>query len=201
MQKQSVRIGFGKWWCVLVCVILTASMMGSRVYAQEEGAWTGNVNLFIGQKWLDKRDWEPLEEQFELGVQFDIRPVKWPVNLVLDLSYSWDDGSVYDPWLGSLGLESKTIEINPGVRWVYEKLAYIRPFIGAGPAFVFADFEGSALGITVSDDDWALGLWFQGGVYFTLAEHLNLGVQAKYSWAEVDLLVWMLMQVGGISGH
>ncbi|MBT8339906.1 MAG: hypothetical protein KJP07_07825, partial [Desulfatitalea sp.] len=32
-----------------------------------QSAWTGNANLMIGQKFLEKDDWEPLENQFELG--------------------------------------------------------------------------------------------------------------------------------------
>ena len=183
-----MQIGFGKWWCALLCLILMASMMGSRGYAQEERAWTGNINLFIGQKWLDEDDWKPLDKQFELGIQYDFRPVQWPVNLTVDVSYSWDHGNVYDPWLGSIDVEARTLEINPGVRKIWEQHSYIRPFIGAGPALIWVDGEGSALGVTVSDDDWGLGVWAGGGAYITLVDHLNLGLEAKYSWADVELM-------------
>ena len=43
------------------------------------------------------------------------------------------------------------------------------------------------MGISVSDDDTALGLWIGGGVYWTPAEHFNIGLEAKYSNAEVTL--------------
>jgi len=195
MQKQTI-CGFGKWWCVLLCLILTAGVMGSRVYAQEEKTWTGNINLFVGQKWLDEGDWEPLEEQFELGIQYDFRPVEWPVNLTVDVLYSWDDGKLYDPWLGFIDLEARTLEIAPGVRKIWEQHPFIRPFIGGGPAFIWVEGEGSAWGVTVSEDDWGLGVWVGGGVYVTLIEWLNLGLQARYSWAEVDL-VGVDVEAGG----
>lgn len=187
MQKQTIGIGSGKWWCVLLCLILTAGMMGSRVYGQEERAWTGNINLLIGQKSLNKDDWQPLDEQFELGVQYDFRPVEWPVNLAVDLLYSWDEGRLYDPWWGSIDLRARTLELDLGVRKIWERHSYIRPFVGGGPALIWAEADGSAFGITVSDDNWGLGIWVGGGAYVTLVEWLNLGLQAKYSWAEVDL--------------
>ena len=195
MRKETRSIGFVGWWSVFLSVILAVTVMGSGVYAQEQKPWTGNVNVFIGGKFLDEDDWEPVEEQFEFGLQIDFRPVDWPINLAADISHSRDEGSeyvlIYDPWFGYIGmdvdLEATTTEVNLGIRYIYEELPYVRPFIGGGPALIWVDTEGTALGITVSDDDWGLGFWIGGGAYVTLAKHFNLGAQVRYSWAKVEL--------------
>jgi len=187
LKKLSIRIGPGKWY-ILLSLVLMASVVGSPAYGQEEKVWTGNINFLIGQKWLDETDWEPLDEQFELGLQYDFRPVEWPVNLAIDVLYSWDDATLYDPWLGSIEVEARTLEINPGVRKIWELPSNIHPFIGGGPAFIWVDGEGSSQGVTLSDDDWGFGVWLCGGAYVTLMEMLNLGLQVRYSWAEIELL-------------
>jgi len=217
MRRETRSIGFVKWWCVLLLALLLIVAPRARaidyVYdkdgvmlvnvegpAWEEkeemaGAWTGNVNLFIGAKLLDGDYWRPVEDQFTLGVGLDFRPPNCPISLVLDWSYSWAEESesvvIYDPWLGvwmiDVDIEGRTMEIDPGIRYIYEGLPYIRPFIGAGLALVWAEFEGSTLGITLSEDDWGIGFWAGGGAYVTLAEHLNLGFQVKYSYAKVEL--------------
>jgi len=147
MRKKTKSIGFIRWCCVFLFAILIVSTMGPKAYAQEQKLWSGNINVFVGTKLLDADDWEPVEDQFTLGVGLDFRPPNWPVSLALDWSYSWDEGEesviVFDPWLGPLtfnvDLEGKTMEIDPGIRYIYEKLPYVRPFIGAGLAVIWAE--------------------------------------------------------------
>ena len=213
MRKHWGSIGFVKWWSVCLGVILAFSVIGPKAYAQEEKAWTGNINVFIGGKFLDEDDWEPTDDHFELGAQLDFRPVDWPVNIAVDFSHSWGEDSeyvtFYDPWIGWIGvdvdLEASTTEVNLGIRYIYEELPYVRPFIGGGPALVWANAEASALGIRVSDDDFGFGFWIGGGAYVTLAEHFNIGAQVRYSWAELELFDvdvaaggW---HVGGLIGY
>jgi hypothetical protein len=63
----------------------------------------------------------------------------------------------------------------------------VRPFIGGGLAVINAQVKGTALGVSVSDDDTGVGVWLEGGAYVTLGEHFNIGAEARWSKAEVTL--------------
>ena len=153
--------------------------------------WTGNLNVFLGAKVLDEDEWEPVEDQDEFGIKVDFRRQAWPVSIVIDyLSSSGDETELmFDPLLGTVefDIEGETSELNLGVRKIWDQSTYIRPFIGGGISFISAEYKGTALGITVSDSDNAVGIWFGGGVYWTLADHFNIGLEAAFSTAEVTL--------------
>ncbi|MFB0532662.1 MAG: hypothetical protein ACETVU_03235 [Desulfatiglandales bacterium] len=153
--------------------------------------WTGNLNVFLGAKLLDEHEWEPVEEQDEFGIKLDLKQQGWPVSIVIDyLSSSGDETALmFDPLSGTVefDIEGETSELNLGVRKIWDQFPHIRPFIGAGLSSISAEYTGTALGITVSDSDNAVGIWFGGGIYWTLADHFNIGLEAAFSTAEVTL--------------
>jgi opacity protein-like surface antigen len=154
------------------------SAIGSKAYASQQTAWTGNVNLFLGAKALDEDDWEPVDEQDEWGIEVDFKQKSWPVSIAIDFLYGSDDGTLW-----GTEFESETSELNLGVRKIWDQFPHVRPFIGGGISFIRGEFSAPG----VSDDDSAVGIWFGGGVYWTLVEHFNIGLEAKYSTAEVTL--------------
>ena len=64
----------------LVIACFWLSVPGLAVSGSSPGDWTGNFNLFLGGKALDKYEWEPTEEQDEYGVEVDFKQVGWPVS-------------------------------------------------------------------------------------------------------------------------
>lgn len=181
MKNEVKSVGFVRRWCIFVSVSLMLLMINSEVTASEQGGWTGNVNVFLGGKALDEDTWTPAEEQAEGGIQIDFRPRSWPVSLVIDLL-----GAYGEETLSGTKVESVTSELNIGVRKIWEQFTYVRPFIGGGISFIHGEFSVEALGNKVYEDDGA-GLWFGGGVYWTLAKHFNIGLELKGSAAEVTL--------------
>lgn len=177
--------------CLFVFAIFMISAMGSKVYASQQTDWTGNVNFFLGSKTLDDDDWDPLEEQGEFGIKVDFKQRSWPVSIAIDYSYSSDDDDllIWDPFLGfvDLDVEGNTSELSFGVRKIWDHFPIVRPFIGGGIAFIGAEIEESAFGYSISDDDTAMGIWIGGGVYWTVSEHFNIGLDLKWSKAEVTL--------------
>jgi hypothetical protein len=165
-------------WCIFLFFISIITIAGSEISALGQSDWTGNVNFFLGAKALDEDEWEPGEEQTEFGVEIDFRQQNWPVSIAIDLLFAADE----DDFAG-FDVESKTSELNIGVRKIWDKSPLVRPFIGGGVSFITGEFE--AFG--VSEDDSAMGLWIGGGVYWTLSEHFNLGLELKVSSAEVTL--------------
>ncbi len=152
--------------------------------------WTGNVNFFLGQKTLEKDDWEPVDEQPEFGILVDFKQQDWPISIAIDILGSSDDETINDVTLGSFSFEAQTTEINLGVRKIWNTVNNsIKPYIGGGVAFINADAElqisNSLIGI--SDSDSAAGLWLGGGVYWTLNQNFNIGLDLRYSQADVTL--------------
>lgn len=165
-------------YAVCVFVILLMFAVGPVAYAQS----SGNVNLFLGTKALDEDDWAPVEDQTEVGVEFDYRGANWPISIAVDILRSSGDET-----LGFIKYEGETTEINLGVRKIWESGTYVRPFIGGGLSFASAEATVSILGVSGSEDDSGVGVWLGGGVYWTLGGHFNLGLEAKLSSAEVTI--------------
>ncbi len=163
---------------VLLGLILTAPI---EISAADQ--WTGNANLTLGMKYLDDVDWDPVDDQGEIGISFDFRHRDWPVSIALGLlaSAEEDDYDVFD-------IEGSTSEVRLGIRKIWEPDLTMRPFFGAGLAYVDAEYEVETSGQRVSADDSGLGFWFEGGIYWTLNTKLNLGFNIGYSDAEVTFL-------------
>lgn len=161
--------------------ILTVILMMFALNAHAN-EWTGNLNFLLGQKTLDETEWAPVDKQGEFGVLVDFKQQNWPISIALDFLGSADEATE----LG-LNVEGITTEFDVGVRkiWGVEGSS-IRPYIGGGIAFATADFRITS-GFPVSDDDNGTGIWLNGGIYWTLGQHFNLGLDLRYSQADVTL--------------
>jgi len=155
---------------------------------------TGNVNVFIGSKTLDKDDWAPVEDQGEFGVQFDISDQDWPVSIAVNFLTSTDD-SGDDP----LGLFSDysadTQELQIGVKKIWDVGGRAHPFVGGGAALIRGSYSGPVIYAPyftseVSDSDSGLGAWATAGVFWTFGSRkgFNIGVEATWSKADLEIL-------------
>ena len=149
--------------------------------------WTGNVNLSLGgEKSLDEDDWAPIEDQDEMGILVDFKKNSWPLSLAMDFLQSEDSKLALDPLSGLLfSLSGKTREVNLGVRKIWEDTSSARFYVGGGIAHISMEVGASLLGVSQSEQDDAVGLWANGGVYFTLGHAFNVGLDLRYSNAKV----------------
>lgn len=158
--------------------------------------WTGNVNLGAGIKFLDKA-WEVkgLTDETEFRFAFDLRQRAWPINIAVNLSYAvapdvyWDlqtDDPATDKGIPKVNVT--TYEFDVGVRKIVDfKLYSVRPFFGGGfgRTITQQQFTGDKYNETFQDGK--IGIWFDGGVYWELDKHFNIGLEYDYSWAKIDL--------------
>lgn len=160
----------------------------SSVYAQSSSS-TGNINILLGAKALDEDDWEPVDEHAEFAIKFDFRPASWPVNLAIDLRGSAsDEETFFDPFFGTIEVEAETTEWNFGVRKIWEDYHLVRPFIGGGLSLGRAEMTVTIPGVgSASESDSGIGIWIGGGVYWTLAEHFNLGLELMISTIDIEI--------------
>lgn len=173
---------------MMIFIAIFFIFLASTASAQQ-GGWTGNINAFLGAKALEEEDWAPVDEHGELGIEIDFRPRSWPINIAVDyLSSESDNELLFDPFLRVVEFEAETSELNIGVRKIWDRFPYARPFLGGGISFIRGEFKGTPLsGITLSDSDSGVGIWLGGGIYWTLIDHLNLGLELKFSTAEINL--------------
>ena len=93
--------------------------------------WTGNLNVFLGSKALDEDEWEPTNEQDEFGIEVDFKKQRWPVSIAIDFLSASGEGT-----LSNIKFESKTSELNVGIRKIWDRSRHVRPFIVGGIAFI-----------------------------------------------------------------
>jgi len=149
----------------------------------EAGDWTGNANFLLGQKQLDENDWQPVDSQFELGVLVDFRKVDWPVSIAIDFLES---GDVHES--GANKEEGYTFEQHIGARKIWGDTGTVfRPYIGGGVARVPGKIKRKTATTTEEQDDTGTGYWLGADTYWMVGPQLNLGLDIRYSQAEVTL--------------
>ena len=145
--------------------------------------WTGNVSGYVGHKSVDDDDWSNLDSQRSAGVISDFRKQSWPVSIAADLIFaSADDGS------GANEVTGGTAEMHLGARKIFtlENTSF-RPYVGGGIAIISASLENENAGATVDDEDTVFGTWIGAGTYYAVTPSFNLGLDVRYSKAEVTL--------------
>jgi hypothetical protein len=168
-NRKSVIFGLG-------LMILFASMAASPVLADE---YDGNARLAFGKKRLDSDDWNTLDRQNEIGLIFDIKKTSWPVSIALDLFFSGEDKNVPGAERGS------TSEQDLGVRkiWTINDSKF-HPYLGGGIAFIQADYEVID---SLKEDGSGVGGWIGTGVDWHFSKRMSLGVDVRYSKADVTI--------------
>jgi len=146
---------------------------------QDKNNWNVNTNFIIGAKALDKDDWEPVESQVEVGFNVDFAHRSWPFNLAVGILGSAIDK---DDYFGAK-VEGSTSELRVGLKKIWEPTSNMRIYIGLGLAVINAKLKLSDYYDEVNDDDNGSGEYISGGVFWTLARHLNLGFELGTSGA------------------
>jgi opacity protein-like surface antigen len=170
---------------LLTLVLLTAAAAAPAAAQEQrpERDWTGNLNGFFGFKALDEDDWEPVELQGAIGGEIDFRHRSWPISLAagLRLTSASDEEGIFD-------IVGSTVELTAGVKKVFEPgRSIVRPFIGGGVALVAARVDRETPAGDVDDDDAGVGFYVDGGIYWLINQQFNIGLDVRYTDAEVTL--------------
>jgi hypothetical protein len=141
----------------------------------------GNANVVVGPRYLDDGSWNPVADQTAIGFTLDVGKKFWPINFAIGYHASTaTDRSTNPAPVGELELKGQVREFDMGVLKSWALAHRLRPFAGGGLGLVQgssrANFE--TLGET-SDSGTGAGAWLDGGVYWRLAGHLNLGLDAR----------------------
>lgn len=151
----------------------------------------GNANFLLGVKSLDEDDWRPVEDQAAFGAEVTFGKETWPVWIALDYFESFKEEEDVPIDLGGFvivrDVEGGTMELDLGVRKIWGqrwgKERKTRPYLGGGVGLNGARFDADV----VSDEDYSIGLWAGGGIFWRLGSRFNIGATARWSKAQVAL--------------
>lgn len=159
---------------------------------QDADGFTGNLNVGAGLKFLDG-DWQDMAgftDETALRVAADLRKRKWPINIALDFTYAFAPEVYQDLSRNGNGLAKQTIrtyEIGAGVRKIFDfRLYSVRPFFGGGLGYVYTEWDLKSDVYQSRTGSGASGFWLNGGVYWELDRHFNVGIDWMYSWAKIS---------------
>ncbi|MBJ7539592.1 outer membrane protein [Marinomonas transparens] len=162
---------------------LLLSVLATPVFAAG-GDWTGHISLFDGEKSLDVNDWKgSAHEQDSWGVITDFKRQDWPVSIAIDVM-----GSVEENNSGSIRKKDQTGEFDIGVRKIWSLPSLLlSPYIGGGVAIAYAEKESNEGGINTIQRDHANGIWVGVGTYWNITDLFVVGLDMRYTQAEVEI--------------
>jgi hypothetical protein len=184
--------------------LLLALLLGGGVHANDD--WSGNLNLLLGGKSLDDRDWLA-DQQGEVGMLLDFGRTSWPIHLVVDILRSRGEftGLVYEYYAPTLSIyqvdeEVTTRELNLGIRRYFPTASTMRPYVGGGLALIDlqADWRIDN-GPWQHDEGEGVGIWLDGGILWGF-DHFNLGFDLRLSLADVEMELGNYAGGGGHAG-
>jgi len=170
----------------LTLLTLLLSLNASFVSASE---YSGNVNLYLGNNKLSSNDWGKGSDQGSVGFMSDFKRDNWPVSLVLDgfIAASGDFTEDQDKDTADQ-LKAATAELHLGVRKIWTiSNSNFNPYIGGGLTVVSGSLDREIDGVKKDDSDSAIGAWLGTGVYWRPMDNFNVGVDLRYSKADLKL--------------
>jgi len=160
-----------------------ATLLVLALPATQASDWTGNIGGSLGSKRLDDKDWSSLDSHTSVGFMLDVGKTSWPVSFTYDLIVSGEidkDGDLKD--------EAYTLENHFGIRKTFNlEDSKFRAYIGGGITMVSAEIRNKTATTTNKDDDDAAGIWLGAGWFVDVTDSFDIGVDLRYSEAEVTI--------------
>lgn len=147
-----------------------------------------HVTLLVGARQMEKDTWIPVENQTAFGLEFDETDLATGHGYEFGVAYSDDDDS--EDLLGvDLDIEGETAEVYGGYRYTFRagEEGY-HPYVGLGVSVIRAEFEGSVLGVSASDDDVSPGAYVRAGIGWDVGTRMRIGLDYRHLFAtDIDL--------------
>jgi opacity protein-like surface antigen len=125
----------------------------------------------------------------------DFKTDSAPVSIAIDLIGSGDEDKS-----GNSNKEAYSAALHLGVRKVFDDgNATFKPYLGGGLALINVEMRDKNRATSTSriEDDSATGFWVGVGSYIEINEHFQVGVDLRYSEADVTLFD-VERQAGGL---
>jgi hypothetical protein len=157
-----------------------------------------DVDFYTGLKSLDNSKWKPVGQHFEFGQQATLGMTQIPVKFAFDYFSSSGFGQQRDGAGNLVDVSGGTTEYAFGARFISDTYVF-RGFAGAGVCLARASLSATNGGSSFSGSGSGVGVWANGGGFFRLGRHFNLGAMIRISTAPVKIAGTSL-DAGGTEG-
>lgn len=155
---------------VLAAACVAVALCGIPAFAG------GNVNFSLGNRSLNDSATAPVDEQTFIGGYMDFQIKDWPIALSGGLYRSAKSDSIQ-----GVDVDATITEVSFGGVKNWSVLGNMHPFAGAGLSVVKVEAEVSDSISSVKADDTNLAAYAEGGVFWTVAHKMNLGVEGRFT--------------------
>lgn len=150
-------------------------------------AWQGPqsaMEVHLPFRNLDSATYGTTDEQFGFGMSFQTRPPAWPANLDLSLFFTGDQDGGDD--CCDADVEGENIELSLGLLKHFGRPGDpLRPYVGAGAAYVFAEYDERG---SPSGDDADVGAYARAGIAMAAFPRSFWGIDVRVlGGADLDL--------------
>ncbi|RAP35089.1 hypothetical protein DID80_06750 [Candidatus Marinamargulisbacteria bacterium SCGC AAA071-K20] len=140
-----------------------------------------HINIQFGRKILNSSDWKPLEEQTEIGGDFDIKIKNSNTYFVFGLLKSGKSETETDDFFGTAKLTLTTKEIRLGLRKYYSGSDTFNLLYGGGITLGNVDLKFKWNSFEDSVSKFGLGYYLEVAPTFKLSEGIHAGIKFDYS--------------------
>lgn len=169
---------------------IVAIMLTSLCLTAYAGDIHGNVSFFAGKAALDSGDWENVDSHRSVGMISDIRLQHWPVSIAIDGFISTDKNKNDADTVNDMtpNLDASTAALHLGIRKIWnDEKRNLHPYIGGGLAYINGSQERTIDNQKENQSDASVGSWVSTGLYWRPISRLNMGIDLRYSHANVTL--------------
>jgi hypothetical protein len=159
---------------------MPVSLRQDREQADEDARGHRHVTAMLGVNLLDD-DWDPVDDQFVLGFEFDNTDPEHGHGFEVGLQLAGDEDEQ-----GANDIYSATTQIYGGWRKTFrpQPEADVHPFVAAGLAILWTAYEIDTPVGDIDDDDVEPGAYIRVGVLFDLGARMRCGVDYRHVFAD-----------------
>lgn len=163
-----------KRWFASALVLSALLVVTAPAFAAEVNL---NVYPYAFRQMSDSDLWDEVEDQYAIGGMVDMGAKGSPLHFVVGLHTGVGAEDFSNPLVNDALATTSELSFGMTGVWHHNRTC---PFVSFGASFVHAELELDRPSGTVKDDDAALGFFLEGGVYWRLSPHFNLGLHARY---------------------
>jgi hypothetical protein len=155
-------------------VLCTAGLLSAPVFATDINL---NVYPFSARKMSNSDLWDDVDNQYALGGMVDFGRKDSHLHFVTGLHTGVGAKDFSNPLVNDVLATTSELSFGMSGVWRHDKGA--SAFVSGGLSFVHPELQFDVSGGTLKDDDQALGFFVEGGVYWRLSSHFNLGLYGR----------------------
>lgn len=140
------------------------------------------TKAYLGGKTIDANAWSAQSGHGAIGVLTSFNTGFHGVQVALDVFGSGSEDNTTSQVQGTYMAEAHL-----GLRKVFDLQPKIKPYIGGGINFAFAEQVNNDGSGKTEQEDTDTGFWLNGGIDYLVTEQITAGVDLRYATADVEL--------------